>query len=261
MFSKIEMNNIPGWSDEVFGSGYDVPHISHEEIFQIRELPHATYLHQAPVDKVDDKKAVETIMMVENEGEGQLTKSETTISAIELKTSQSDEKPASERAEKSIKRKADSEVERSAKKVMTETEIIEICGLYHGRDGRSCEDHCNCGQGVVVGNLLRLKYITVPIECGIMQQRVAAFLLNDMHEETCMVGFLKPWIYENAFKYNALPRFVGKIIQIISFGRDTKCLDEYQYDLLYGGTAHCVFYETMKPDERKKISVVYNIDS
>ena len=258
MFS---MNMIPGWSDEAFGLGYDVPHISHKEVFQIQELPRVTNFYKAPVDVVDDKKEVEKVVVDEKEEDKQLTESERKISAMKQKTSQSDKEPAPEREEKGTKRTAESKACGPVKKVKTESEMIEICGLDHGRDGRSCEHHYKCGRSVVVGNLLRLKYITVPIAYGIMQQRVAAFLLDGMHEETCMIGFLKRHIYEDAFKYDTLHRFVGKIFQIISFGWDTKYLSEYQYDILYGGSARCVFYETMKPDDRKNNPVVYNIDS
>jgi hypothetical protein len=131
---------------------------------------------------------------------------------------------------------------------------IKICGLYHGSHGRSCHKHMNCGQEVVVGNILRLRYVSVPVLFGLLQRRIAAVLLDEEGADTCTVGFLSPRLYDD----NYLHRYVGTTIQVASLGSEAPEIRELQDDQLFGGFADCVLLATIKPNDRDLIPVVYN---
>jgi hypothetical protein len=127
---------------------------------------------------------------------------------------------------------------------------FQICGLYCGSHGRSCYKHNICGHKVVVGNILRLSYVTVPVLCGLLQRRIAAVLLNEEGADTCTVGFITPRLYEEEY----LHHYVGTSIQVARLGAEAPGLRELQDDELFCGLADCFLLATNKD----VIPVMYN---
>jgi hypothetical protein len=141
---------------------------------------------------------------------------------------------------------------------------FKICGLYCGSHGRSCEKHGICGHNVVVGNIMRLKYATVPVIYGLLQRRIAAVLLDEEGKDTCTVGFLTPHLYEQDYIHHYVGANIQdeapNLIELQNTYIQVSCLGagaqsrRLQDDELLCGFADCVLLATNKD----VIPVVYN---
>ena len=68
--------------------------------------------------------------------------------------------------------------------------VVEIVGTELGNQGRSCEEHLNCGEVMAEDVVVRLRKVQTLVE-GKEEMAIAAVWVNDSIDRCC-VGFL-PW--------------------------------------------------------------------
>jgi hypothetical protein len=65
---------------------------------------------------------------------------------------------------------------------------IEIVGLGQSSNGRSCVQHVNCGDHVLVGDILRLHKVVVDCD-GVTEEAISCVLIRD-GAEACTVAYI-----------------------------------------------------------------------
>ena len=66
--------------------------------------------------------------------------------------------------------------------------VVEIVGTEHGDQGRSCEEHLNCGEVMAEDVIVRLRKVKTLVE-GKEEMAIAAIWVNDGIDR-CRIGFL-----------------------------------------------------------------------
>jgi hypothetical protein len=78
--------------------------------------------------------------------------------------------------------------------------VVEIVGTEWGDQGRSCEEHVNCGEVMAEDVVVRLRKVQILVE-GKEETAIAAVWINDGIDR-CRVGFLPCHMVKHAARYD-----------------------------------------------------------
>ncbi len=78
--------------------------------------------------------------------------------------------------------------------------IVEVVGMERSNQGRSCEEHLNCGEVMAEDVVVHLRKVQILVE-GKDETAIAAILIND-GIDCCHVGFLPRHMVKHMARYN-----------------------------------------------------------
>ena len=78
--------------------------------------------------------------------------------------------------------------------------VVEIVGTERGDQGRSCEEHLNCGEVMAEDVIVRLRKVQVLVD-GCEETAIACYWVTD-GVDRCRVGFLMRHMVKHAARYD-----------------------------------------------------------